>query len=101
MENEKILAVIPQKKVHKTGKNKYNISNMSSEEYVITIDGFECGLQMYLDSFIGQVLSMGYSEDEIVAVDPQEDCVSFHMSDGKIINIKNKPLMAVAKKADA
>ena len=74
---------------------------MSDQEYKITIDGFECGMRMYLESYIGQVVTMGYSEDEIVAVDPQEDCVEFHMSDGNIITINNKPLIAVAKTADA
>ncbi len=87
--------------MHKKEKNKYNTLSMSSEEYKITIDGFECGMRMYLESYIGQIVTMGYSEDEIVAVDPQEDCVEFHMSDGNIITINNKPLIAVVKAADA
>jgi len=71
--------------VHKTEKNKYNISSMSSEEYKISIEGFEVGLQMYVESFVGQVIAMGYSEDEIVAIDFEEEEVIFYMSDGKII----------------
>jgi len=58
---------------------------MSSEEYKISIEGFEVGLQMYVESFVGQVIAMGYSEDEIVAIDFEEEEVIFYMSDGKII----------------
>jgi len=73
--------------VHKIEKNKYNISSMPSEEYKISIEGVEAAFQMYVESFVGQVVAMGYSEDEIVAVDFEEEDMIFYMSDGKIVKV--------------
>ena len=60
---------------------------MSSEEYKISIEGVEAAFQMYVESFVGQVVAMGYSEDEIVAVDFEEEDMIAYMSDGKIIKV--------------
>ena len=60
---------------------------MPSEEYKISIEGFEVGLRMYVESFVGQVVAMGYSEDEIVAIDFEEEDVVAYMSDGEIIKV--------------
>ena len=60
---------------------------MSSEEYKISIEGVEAAFQMYVESFVGQVVAMGYSEDEIVAVDFEEEDMIFYMSDGKIVKV--------------
>lgn len=60
---------------------------MPSEEYKISIEGVEAAFQMYVESFVGQVVAMGYSEDEIVAVDFEEEDMIFYMSDGKIVKV--------------
>jgi hypothetical protein len=60
---------------------------MSDNEYKVSLEGFEVGLHMYVESFVGQIIAMGYTEDEIVAIDFTEDAVEFHMSDGEIIKV--------------
>lgn len=74
---------------------------MSNEEYKISIEGFEVGLQMYMESFIGKVVALGYSEDEIVAIDLEEDDVLFYMSDCKILRVKKTPIVTIGKIAEA
>jgi hypothetical protein len=60
---------------------------MSNKEYKISIEGFEVGLRMYVESFITQIIAMGYSEDEIVAIDFEEEEMISYMSDGEIIKV--------------
>ena len=74
---------------------------MSSEEYKISIEGFEVGLQMYVESFVAQVISMGYSEDEIVAIDFEEEEMIAYMSDGEIIKVTKALFITSGKIAKA
>jgi hypothetical protein len=74
---------------------------MSSEEYKISIEGFEVGLQVYVESFVGQVIAMGYSEDEIVAIDFEEEEMIAYMSDGEIIKITKALFITSNKMAKA
>jgi hypothetical protein len=60
---------------------------MPSKEYKISIEGFEVGLRMYVESFVTQIIAMGYSEDEIVAIDFEEEEMIAYMSDGEIIKV--------------
>jgi len=74
---------------------------MDNKGYKISLAGFEASLHLFIESFVGRVMAMGYSEDEIVAVDPEEDCVLFYMSDGEIIRIEHTPLAISTKIAQA
>ncbi len=74
---------------------------MSDKEIKITLDQFESTLHIYVQHYVDQVLMKGYSEDEIVAFDMEEEDVVFHMSDGKLIRIQKTPIMTGTKTAQA
>ena len=74
---------------------------MSDKEIEITLDQFETTLSVYVQHYVDQAIMKGYTEDEIVAFDMEEEDVLFHMSDGKIIRIEKTPIMTATKPADA
>ena len=73
---------------------------MSEKEIKISLEQFEATLHIYVQHYVDQVIMKGYSEDEIVAFDMEED-VLFHMSDGKIIRIEKTPILTSSKIAEA
>jgi hypothetical protein len=74
---------------------------MTGNKMKISLEQFEATLHIYVQHYVDQVIKKGYSEDEIVAFDMEEEGVLFHMSDGKIIRIEKTPIMTVGKIADA
>jgi len=74
---------------------------MAEDGIKISLEQFEATLHIYVQHYVDQVIKKGYSEDEIVAFDMEEEDVLFYMSDGKIIRIKKTPIMTVEKVADA
>tara|TARA_R110000824_G_scaffold109551_4_gene257218 strand:- start:571 stop:795 length:225 start_codon:yes stop_codon:yes gene_type:complete len=74
---------------------------MAEDGIRISLEQFEATLHIYVQHYVDQVIKKGYSEDEIVAFDMEEEDVLFYMSDGKIIRIKKTPIMTVGKVAEA
>jgi hypothetical protein len=74
---------------------------MTENKMKISLEQFEATLHIYVQHYIDQVVMKGYSEDEIVAFDMEEEDVLFHMTDGKIIRIEKTPIMTAGKIADA
>jgi len=74
---------------------------MSEKEIKITLDEFETSLGAYVENLVDQIIKKGYNEDEIVAMDLEEDHALFYMSDGKILKIKKPTIMPVLKTAQA
>ncbi len=74
---------------------------MTEKEFKISLEQFEATVHVYVQHYVDQVIKKGYSEDEIVALDMEEEDVIFHMSDGKIIRIGKTPIMTVGKIAEA
>ena len=74
---------------------------MSEKEIKLTLDEFETSLGAYVENLVDQVIKKGYNEDEIVAMDLEEDHALFYMSDGKILNIKKPTIMPVMKTVQA
>ena len=74
---------------------------MSEKEIKISLEQFEATLHIYVQHYVDQVIMKGYSEDEIVAFDMEEEDVLFHMSDGKIIRIEKTPILTSSKIAEA
>lgn len=74
---------------------------MSEKEIKITLDEFETSLGAYVENLVDQVIKKGYNEDEIVAMDLEEDHALFYMSDGKILKIKKPTIMPVMKTVQA
>jgi hypothetical protein len=74
---------------------------MSNKELKISLEQFEATLHVYVQHYVDQVIKKGYSEDEIVALDMEEEDVIFYMSDGQIIRIKKTPILTTGKVAEA
>lgn len=74
---------------------------MSEKEIKITLDEFETSLGAYVENLVDQIIKKGYNEDEIVAMDLEEDHALFYMSDGKILKIKKPTIMPGLKTAQA
>tara|TARA_Y100000310_G_C20622610_1_gene784171 strand:- start:28 stop:252 length:225 start_codon:yes stop_codon:yes gene_type:complete len=74
---------------------------VTEKEFKISLEQFEATVHVYVQHYVDQVIKKGYSEDEIVALDMEEEDVIFHMSDGKIIRIGKTPIMTVGKIAEA
>ena len=58
----------------------------------MTVDDLEISLMAHIDSCLPQLKKMGYEEDNIVAVEFEDDYISFFMTDGEEIKIKPKML---------
>ncbi len=74
---------------------------MSEKEIKVTLDEFKASLGAYVENLVDQVIKKGYNEDEIVAMDLEEDHALFYMSDGKILKIKKPAVVSVMKTAQA
>ena len=73
-----------------------------SDKYIkVGLDQFETSLHLYMQHYVDQLILKGYSEDEIVAVDLEEEDVLFYMTDLKTIRIKKTPMLVSAKIAEA
>ena len=67
----------------------------------ISLEQFEATLHIYVQHYVDQAIMRGYSEDEIVALDMEEEDVVFYMSDGEIIRIEKTPILTATKIAEA
>ena len=74
---------------------------MSNKEFKISLEQFEATLHIYVQHYVDLVIKKGYSEDEIVALDMEEEDVIFYMSDGQIIRIKKTSILTTGKVAEA
>jgi|ETNmetMinimDraft_5_1059913.scaffolds.fasta_scaffold159723_2 hypothetical protein len=74
---------------------------MGNKKFEITLEQFEISLGAYVHNLVDQVIKKGYNEDEIVAMDLEEDHALFYMSDGEIIKIKKPTIMHVMKTVEA
>ena len=52
-------------------------------------------LKIVITAMESEILKFGYTEDEICAMDIEEDCLRFFMSDGKVVtmNVNDMNLM--------
>tara|TARA_Y100000310_G_C20144959_1_gene562009 strand:+ start:326 stop:550 length:225 start_codon:yes stop_codon:yes gene_type:complete len=74
---------------------------MPDNSIKLSLEQFETTLSIYVEHYTNLVIAKGYSEDEIVAIDLEEEDVLFYMSDCKIIRIKKTPIATVGKIAEA
>tara|TARA_R110000824_G_scaffold170386_1_gene347721 strand:- start:2011 stop:2235 length:225 start_codon:yes stop_codon:yes gene_type:complete len=74
---------------------------MLKKEMKISLEQFEATLHIYVQHYVDQAIMRGYSEDEIVALDMEEEDVVFYMSDGEIIRIEKTPILTATKIAEA
>ena len=58
---------------------------MPENNIKLSLEQFETTLSIYVEHYTNLVIAKGYSEDEIVAIDLEEEDVLFYMSDCKII----------------
>lgn len=45
-------------------------------------------LKIVILAMESEIVKFGYTEDEICAMDIEEDCLKFFMSDGKVVTMK-------------
>jgi len=58
----------------------------------MTVDLLEISLMAHIDSCMTRLKKKGYEEDNIVAVEFEDDYILFFMTDGEEIKIKPKML---------